>query len=98
MTRCDQCDNRIISGWIFCPYCGHPQTDELIETAQRDLVTRQQTQETIYKLSRQIAAMLCEDCPPDNYGTDVTRCISCPRREPAYHPGEIVSEPKAKPT
>jgi uncharacterized Zn finger protein (UPF0148 family) len=55
MIRCDQCDNEVIAGWHFCPYCGYPLTDEEIEAAQRELTARQQAQETIYKLSRQIA-------------------------------------------
>lgn len=25
-------------------------------------------------------AKLCSDCPPENYPTDKTRCLSCPRR------------------
>lgn len=57
MIRCDQCDNRIIAGWHFCPYCGHPQTDEGIEEAQRALTERQQAQEVIYRLSRENAAL-----------------------------------------
>lgn len=23
---------------------------------------------------------MCDDCPPDNYPTDKTRCLECPRR------------------
>lgn len=26
------------------------------------------------------AASLCEDCPPEGYCTDKTRCLPCPRR------------------
>lgn len=51
MIRCDQCDNRIIAGWLFCPYCGYPQSDEGIEAAQRELSSRQQAQAEIYRLS-----------------------------------------------
>jgi len=29
------------------------------------------------------AMALCEDCPPQDYPTDKTRCSSCPRRKPA---------------
>ena len=53
--RCDQCDNRVIAGWCFCPYCGYPQTDAGIEEAQRALTERQQAQEKIYRLSMQLA-------------------------------------------
>lgn len=53
MIRCDQCDNRVIAGWHFCPYCGYPQTDEKIAEAQREITTRQQMQATIDRLSSQ---------------------------------------------
>lgn len=29
-----------------------------------------------------IATVLCSDCPPDGYPTDVTRCTACPRGRP----------------
>jgi hypothetical protein len=48
MIRCDQCDNRVISGWKWCPYCGYPQTNEGVEAAQRELTVRQQGQQPIY--------------------------------------------------
>lgn len=35
----------------------------------------------VEKLTEQITAMLCEDCPPAGYPTDKTRCASCPRRQ-----------------
>jgi hypothetical protein len=38
--RCDACDNGIADEWLFCPYCGHPQTDDGIEAAQRELNAR----------------------------------------------------------
>lgn len=56
MIRCDQCDNGIIAGWLFCPYCGYPQSDEGIEAAQRELTERQQAQAEIYRLSKKVAA------------------------------------------
>jgi hypothetical protein len=37
MRRCDQCDNRIIKGWGFCPYCGWPLTDVGLDNAQREI-------------------------------------------------------------
>ena len=40
MIRCDQCDNRVIRGWSFCAYCGYPQTDSGIQTAQREIAAR----------------------------------------------------------
>lgn len=55
MIRCDQCDNGIIAGWLFCPYCGYPQSDEGIEAAQRELTARQQAQAEIYRLSKKSA-------------------------------------------
>lgn len=66
MIRCDQCDNGMIAGWLFCPYCGHPQTDEGIEAAQRELTARQQAQAEIYRLSKKSAA------PEYNAGEGVT--------------------------
>jgi hypothetical protein len=39
-TRCDQCDNGINDGWIYCPFCGHPQAEE--ELAERDRLTKLQ--------------------------------------------------------
>ena len=57
MIRCDQCDNGMIAGWLFCPYCGHPQTDEGIEAAQRELTARQQAQAEIYRLSKKLAEL-----------------------------------------
>jgi len=29
-----------------------------------------------------MCAGLCEDCPPEGYPTDKTRCATCPRRVP----------------
>ena len=55
MVRCDQCDNGMIAGWSFCPYCGYPQTDEGVEAAQRELTARQQVQAEIYRLSKAVA-------------------------------------------
>ena len=55
MIRCDQCDNGMIAGWLFCPYCGYPQSDEGIEAAQRELTARQQAQAEIYRLSKKLA-------------------------------------------
>lgn len=40
MRRCDQCDNRVIQGWSFCAYCGYPQTDIGLQTAQREMTAR----------------------------------------------------------
>jgi hypothetical protein len=33
------------------------------------------------RLRAALEVMLCESCPPPNYGTDVTRCEPCPRRQ-----------------
>ena len=57
MIRCDQCDNGMIAGWLFCPYCGYPQSDEGIEAAQRELTARQQAQAEIYRLSKKLAEL-----------------------------------------
>jgi len=70
MSRCDQCDNGLIAGWLFCPYCGYPQSDEGIEAAQRELAERQQAQAEIYRLSKLIAS------PPYHAGEGTTE----PRR------------------
>ena len=61
MIRCDQCDNGMIARWLFCPYCGHPQTDEGIEAAQRELTARQQAQAEIYRLSKKAEQIVYDE-------------------------------------
>ena len=38
--RCDRCDNGMLKGWEYCPFCGHPQTDEGL--AELDRLTKLQ--------------------------------------------------------
>lgn len=37
----------------------------------------------------EVAAGLCEDCPPVGYPTDKTRCLPCPRRAPPPEATEL---------
>lgn len=39
-----------------------------------------QAADEIERLNSLLAGMICEDCPPADYPTDVTRCTPCPRR------------------
>lgn len=38
VTRCDNCDNGTLKEWDYCPFCGHPQTDEGL--AELDRLTK----------------------------------------------------------